>query len=133
MSSEEIDKERYERIVVEAIKGIIAKRGEPTPYSILVNSYTEIYEKLKENGFLFSAPQTVEEILKKRLNQDFVLKDNKWWFKDVSVVPYIERVPLDERVEKVTINVLNRKIKASFDDVLREIFTRFPNALTPDI
>lgn len=133
LSIEEIDKERYERIVVEAIKGIIAKRGEPTPYSILVNSYTEIYEKLKENGFLFSAPQTVEEILKKRLNQDFVLKDSKWWFKDVSVVPYIERVPLDERVEKVTINVLNRKIKASFDDVLREIFTRFPNALTPDI
>jgi len=133
LSSEEIDKERYERIVVEAIKGIIAKRGELTPYSIIVNSYTEIYEKLKENGFLFSAPQTVEEILKKRLNQDFILKDNKWWFKDVSVIPYIERVPLDERVEKVTINVLNRKIKASFDDVLREIFTKFPNALTPDI
>jgi len=133
LSDEEIDRERYERIVVEAIKYIIAKRGEPTPYSIIVNNYSSIYEKLKDNGFLFSAPQTVEQILKKQTDKEFILKNNKWWFKDVSVVPYIERVPLNERVEKVTINVLNKKIKVTFDDVLSEIFTRFPNALTPDI
>lgn len=133
LSNGEIDKERYERIVVEAIKQIIAKRGEPTPYSVIVNNYSAIYEKLKDNGFLFSAPQTVEQILKKQLNKEFVLKDKMWWFKDASVVPYIERVPLNERVEKVTLNVLNKKIKVTFDDVLREIFMLFPNALTPDI
>src|SRR3990170_2733240 len=90
LSDVEIDKERYERIVTEAVKRIIAKRGEPTPYSIIVNSYSSIYEKLKDNGFLFSAPQTVEQVLKKQLNKEFVLKDNKWWFKDPSVIPYIE-------------------------------------------
>jgi hypothetical protein len=133
LNSEQIDKERYERIVVDTIKHIIAKRGEPTPYSVIVNNYSSIYEKLKDNGFLFSAPQTVEQILKKELNKEFVLKDNKWWFKNASVVPYIEQVPLNERVGKVTLNVLNRKVKVTFDDVLREIFMLFTNAMTPDI
>lgn len=133
LSDEEIDRERYEKIIVEEIKHIIAKRGEPTPYSVIVNNYSAIYEKLKDNGFLFSAPQTVEQILKRQLNKEFVMEGNKWWFKDASVVPYIERVPLDERVEKVTLSVLNKKIKVTFDDVLREVFTRFPNAMTPDI
>jgi hypothetical protein len=82
---------------------------------------------------LFSAPQTVEQILKKQLNREFVLKNNKWWFKDPSVVPYIEQVPLNDRVINVTLNVLNKKIKVTFDDVLREIFMLFPNAMTPDI
>jgi DNA modification methylase len=133
LNNEEIDKERYERIVVDSIKYIIAKRGEETPYSVIVNNYPSIYEKLKDNGFLFSAPQTVEQILKKQLNKEFVLKNSKWWFKDPSVVPYIEQVPLNERVMNVTLNVLNKKIKVTFDDVLREVFMLFPNAMTPDI
>lgn len=129
----EIDKERYERIVVDSIKHIIAMRGEETPYSIIVNNYSSIYEKLKDNGFLFSAPQTVEQILKKQLNKEFVLKNNKWWFKDPSTVPYIEQVPLNERVMDVTLNALNKKIKVTFDEVLREVFMLFTNAMTPDI
>ncbi len=133
INNQEIDQERYERIVVDSIKHIIAKRGEPTPYSIIVNNYSVIYERLKDNGLLFTAPQTVEQILKKELNKEFILKDNKWWFKDPSVVPYIEQVPLNERLEIVALNVLNQKIKVTFDDVLREVFTLFTNALTPDI
>jgi len=39
---------------------------------------------------------------------------------------------LSDRVEKVVLNVLDKKVKASFDDVLQEIFMHFPNALTPD-
>ncbi len=35
-------------------------------------------------------------------------------------------------MEKVVLNVLDKKVKASFDDVLQEIFIKFPNALTPD-
>ncbi len=132
-NNQEIDQERYERIVVDSIKSIIAKRGEPTPYSIIVNNYSVIYERLKDNGLLFTAPQTVEQILKKELNKEFILKDNKWWFKDPSVVPYIEQVPLNERLESVALNVLNQKIKVTFDDVLREVFTLFTNALTPDL
>jgi hypothetical protein len=41
-------------------------------------------------------------------------------------------VPLYERVEKAIINILNRKVEVSFDEVLQEIFLTFPNARTPD-
>ena len=35
-------------------------------------------------------------------------------------------------MEKVVLRVLDKKVKASFDDVLQEVFIQFPNALTPD-
>jgi hypothetical protein len=133
LSEEKIDKERFSRIVIEAIKEIIAKRGEATPYSIIVNSYADIYQKLKESGYLFSASDGIDEILKERLNKDFVLQNGKWWFKDPSIVPHLQRVPLNERVEVAVLEVLNKKVKVSFDDVQREIFIQFPNALVPEV
>ena len=139
LSDSEIDKVRYERIVVNTLKHIIAERGEPTPYSTLINSYPTIYNALKKNGYLFSAPEGIEEILRKHLNKDFKLVDvknekgrtigKKWWLKGVR---FLDRTPLSERVEQAVINVLNRKYIVSFDDVLEEIFINFPNALTPD-
>jgi DNA modification methylase len=132
-SQEEIDKTRYERIVVDAVKKVIALRGDPTPYSVIINSYSEIYEELKANGYLFSAPEGIDDILKRHLDKEFVLKSNLWWFKDPNSIAFLQRVPLSERVEKAVINVLNRKVKASFDEILQEIFLNFPNALTPDI
>ena len=138
LSESEIDKVRYERIVVDTVKNIIAQRGEPTTYSTIINSYPTIYDALKKNGYLFSAPEGISEILKKHLNKEFVLVDvkdkeakiigKKWWLKEVY---FLDRTPLSERVEQVTINVLNREFTITFDDVLEEIFTRFPNALTP--
>lgn len=139
LSESEIDKVRYERIVVDTVKNIIAERGEPTTYSTIINSYPTIYDVLKKNGYLFSAPEGISEILKKHLNKEFVLVDvkgkegkiigKKWWLKEVY---FLDRTPLSERVEQATINVLNRQFTVTFDDVLEGIFTRFPNALTPD-
>jgi len=135
----EIDKERYERIIVDIVKKLIAERGEPTPYSVIVNSYPIIYEELKKSGFLFSAPEGIEEILKRNLNKEFTLVDikndkgkvigQKWWVKGVK---FLDRVPLSERIEAITMDILNREIKVSFDDVLRQIYLKFTNALTPD-
>jgi hypothetical protein len=139
LSGAEIDKVRYERIVVDTIKNIIAERGEPTTYSTIINSYPTIYDALKKNGYLFSAPEGISEILKKHLNKEFILVDvkdtegktigKKWWLKEAY---FLDRTPLSERVEQATINVLNRQFNITFDDVLEEIFTSFPNALTPD-
>jgi len=135
----EIDRERYERIIVNTVKKLIGERGEPTSYSTIVNSYPVIYNELKKMGYLFSAPEGIEEILKRNLNKEFVLVDvkndkgkvigQKWWVKGVK---FLDRVPLSERVEVITMNILNREIKVSFDDVLRQIYLKFANALTPD-
>jgi len=135
----EIDKERYERIIVDTVKKLIAERGEPIPYSIIVNSYPIIYDELKKSGYLFSAPEGIEEILKRNLNEEFVLVDvkndkgkvigQKWWVKGVK---FLDRVPLSERVEAITMDILNKELKVSFDDVLRQIYEKFTNALTPD-
>jgi hypothetical protein len=138
----QIDQERYERIIVDSVKKVIAERGEPTPYSYILNSYSIIYDELKKNGYLFSASDSIDSVLKKHLNKEFVVVQKKddngkitarlWWFKDPASIPFLERVPLAERVEKAIINVLNRDIQVTFDDILQEIFVRFPNSLTPD-
>lgn len=135
----EIDKEAYEHIIVDAVKKVIGEIGEPTPYSTIINSYPIIYSELKNNGYLFSAPEGIEEILKRNLNKEFVLEDvtdnkgkvigQKWWLKGVD---FVDRVPLSERVEAVTLDVLNREITVSFDDVLQHVYLNFTNALTPE-
>ena len=128
----EIAKERYERIIIDAVKKLIALRGEPTPYSLIINSYSTIYDEVKKSGYYISAPEGIDKVLKRQLNKEFAIVDGKWWFKDPDSVPFIERVPLNERVEISVMDVLNRKVKVSFDDVLQYIFIKFPNALTPE-
>jgi len=138
-SESEIDKERYERIVVNTVKHIIAERREPVTYSTIINSYPVIFEELKKNGYKFSAPEGIEEVLRKYLDKEFVLVDvkdekgkvigKKWWLKQGL---FLDRASLSERVEGTVIDVLNRRIVVSFDDILEHIFTRFQNALTPD-
>jgi len=135
----EIDKERYERMIVNTVKHIMAEHGEPIPYSTILNSYPIIYEELKKSGYLFSAPEGIEDILKRNIDREFVLVDvknekgkvigQKWWLKGAF---FLDRVPLSERVEAVTMNLLNRELKVTFDEVLKEVYLAFTNALTPD-
>jgi DNA modification methylase len=139
LSETEIDKERYERIVVNTVKHIIAERRESVSYSTIINSYPTIFAELKKNGYSFSAPEGIEEVLKKHLGKEFVLEDvrdekgkvigKKWWLKEKL---FLDRASLSERVEATIIGVLNRRVVVSFDDILEEIFTKFQNALTPD-
>ena len=139
LSEAEIDKQRYERIIVNTVKHIIAERREPVTYSVIINSYPTIFDELKKNGYRFSAPEGIEEVLRKYLNKEFALVDvkdekgkvigKKWWLKEGL---FLDRASLSERVEGTVIDVLNRRIVVSFDDILEEIFTKFQNALTPD-
>jgi 16S rRNA G966 N2-methylase RsmD len=139
LSESEIDKERYERIVVDTVKHVIAVRREPVAFSIIINSYPVIFEALKKNGYPFSAPEGIEEVLKNHLGKEFILENvtnekgkvlgKKWWLKEKL---FLDRASLSERVEETVIAVLNRRVVASFEEILKELFTTFQNSLTPD-
>jgi len=139
LSQEEMSQENYERIVVECAKRILAERGEPTIYQHILNG---IIVELRREGALLSGKTDPEDVMKKYLNKEFVLVDvldekgkkigKKWWFKHPGSIPYLELVPLEDRVETAIIDVLHRKVSVDFDDILQEIFIKFPNALTPE-
>lgn len=136
---EAYDEERYKRIVLQEATRIIAERGEPTAYTHILNG---IIVELKKEGALLIGKQNPDDVMKEFLNKEFVLVDvkdekgkvigKKWWFKDPFSVPYLNIVPLRDRVETAVVDVLRRKVKVSFDDILQEIFIAFPNALIPE-
>ncbi|MBI5378608.1 MAG: DNA adenine methylase [Nitrospirae bacterium] len=136
---EEIDAARFERIVLEAAKRVIAERGEPTPYTILINA---IDPELARNGY-FSEHRTgldVSAVLKKHEGQEFMLvpmqiggaEGKAWWFKDPSSIPRLETVPLSERVEQTVLRKLQERGRVTFTDMWKAISEEFPNALTTD-
>lgn len=57
------DEKVFERVVIRHIKEIIASRGEPTPYSVILK---EIYPRLEREGFLlYAKPERIQKILEK--------------------------------------------------------------------
>lgn len=138
-TSSDRDEAKYERIIVECTKKIIASRGEPCPYTYILNG---IIPALDKAGALLSGSKPIENVLKEHLGKEFdILKvidekgkivGRKWWFKNPTEIPYLDMVPLSERVERAVIETLQSRIKITFDEVLQYIFIKFPNALTPE-
>ncbi|MDG6999077.1 MAG: hypothetical protein JRN15_08180, partial [Nitrososphaerota archaeon] len=141
ITQEEISKERYEEIITEISERIIAERGAPTHFTYIQNAIDPIlYSELKTHGLLLQhKPENVENVLKQQIGKRFVLLDapigtlkgKAWWLKDPSSL-HIDIIPLNKRVEETIINLLKRKFKASFTEILTEIFTQYRNSLTPD-
>lgn len=136
---EEIDAARFERIVVETAKRVLAERGDETPYTILINA---IDPELARNGY-FSELRTgldVRTVLENRLGQEFVLipmllggaEGKGWWLRDPSSVPHLQTVPLSERVEQTVLRKLQERGRVTFTDMWKAISEEFPNALTTD-
>ncbi len=137
LSERDIDKETYEREVVWAAKAIIEWRGEPTIYQHILNS---IMVDLKGGRNVPVGARNIEDVIKDHVGKEFELIDIKdakgkkgkaWWLKGRDFTNF-STPSLTDRVEKVVLQVLDRKVKASFDNVLQEVFILFPNALTPD-
>ena len=138
--SSDVTEEQYEKAVIGAAKKILAERGEPTAYTYILNG---IIVELKKAGALLAGRRNPNQVMKDHEGKDFVLVDEKdketgkvlgkkWWFTDPSSVPYLDQIPLSDRLETAVVGVLHRNVKVSFDDVLQEVFIKFPNALTPE-
>ncbi len=132
------DEDQFEHFVkTKAIK-LIAERAEPTPYQILFNG---LLAEISNAGFnLENFDRSIEKILSKYIGSIFELTTNNenkagnfWWFmKPEDYIKYPDK-KLSERVEESVISLLRRRLKVSLDDVIGEIFVKYPNGLTPDI
>ncbi|MBI5218468.1 MAG: DNA adenine methylase [Bacteroidia bacterium] len=134
-----IDEFRFEKIVVNTTTKILAERGEPTPYTIIINA---IDPELTKQGF-FSELETgldSEAVLKKHLGNEFCLVEGKlggstgklWWFVKPNFVPHLEKIPLSERVEQTVLRQLQSKGRVTFTDIWEAVSMAFPNSLTSD-
>ena len=132
------DKAQFEHFIVKKAIQLIGERNEPTPYQILFNG---LLVEISNAGFdLEDFDENVEKILKKYIGKIFIITENKttksgayWWFKKPSkYIKYPDR-ELSERVEETIISLLRRKVSVTLDEVLAEIFVKYPNGLTPDI
>ncbi len=138
ITERQMDMKSYELEVVDAAKRIVGERGEPTIYQHILNG---IMVELKGGRHLPIGAKNIDDILKDYVGKEFELIDirnekgkivgKKWWLKGKDLTNF-STPALSDRVERVVLNVLDKKIKASFDDVLQSIFIEFPNALTPD-
>ena len=128
------DSNVYENIVIDSVKKILAERGEPTASTHILNSYSYIYERLKEQGYLFTLDVSISDVINRHLGKEFVLveknNENMLWL-NPKMHNFIDMVPLSDRVEKCIINELNKREAVTYDDLLHAVYLTFPNALTP--
>ncbi|OGW75735.1 MAG: hypothetical protein A3J72_08970, partial [Nitrospirae bacterium RIFCSPHIGHO2_02_FULL_40_19] len=139
LKPEEIDELRFENIVVESTIALLAERAEPTPYTVIINYIDPI---LAKQGYFASLHigLDISDILKIHLNKEFMLlpavvggaEGKLWWFKDTSIVPRLNEIPLTERVEQTVYRKLHQMGKVTFTEVWDAVSTEFPNSLTSD-
>ncbi|MBI4379239.1 MAG: DNA adenine methylase [Nitrospinae bacterium] len=139
LKQEEIDEIRFENIVMESTIALLAERAEPTPYTVIINYIDPILAKYGYFASLHTGLD-ISDILKKHLNKEFMLlpamvggaEGKLWWFKDISIVPRLNEIPLTERVEQTVYRKLHQMGKVTFTEVWDAVSTEFPNSLTSD-
>lgn len=129
-------RDTFENFIVDRAVSIIKSRNEPTPYQILFNGL--LSEISKADFELENFDDNIQQLLSKHTEDVFeIVKTNQnsgdlWWLKDHSTSPN-DVIPLTERVETTIQAMFEKEKEYSLDDILGEIFIRFPNGLTPDI
>jgi len=134
-----IEEHRFDRIVVDTAVRVIAQRGEPTPYTHIIN---QVDPELFRHGFFADLPsgRDVADVLREHEGQEFArvkLQQGKsigeaWWLVDPGIVHRLKTIPLSERLEAVVLRELQANYQVTFTEVLQALYREFPNALTPD-
>jgi len=136
---EEINEERFRRIVIDTTKKVLAERAEPTPYTIIINCIDPVLARMGFFGTLHTGLDVIT-VLKQSLGNDLQLvktqegksKGELWWFNDPVFVARLNDVPLSERVEEKVFRCLNERGRVTFTQVWDEVSREFPNSLTSD-
>jgi hypothetical protein len=136
---EEISEDRFRRIVIETCREVIARRAEPTPYTILINQVDPVLARRGLFGTLHSGLD-VKTVLEESIGNDFELVGAKlggvsgklWWFADKAFAARLEAVPLTERVEATVFRCLHERGRVTFTEIWDTVAREFPNSLTSD-
>jgi len=140
LKNEELfDAGRFERVIVESTKQVIAERAEPTPYTIIVNY---IDPQLAKHGYWQTHVTGIDvnSVLRTHVGKEFCLipvekgrvKGKLWWLTDQALVRRLKETPLSERVEQSVFLLLRKKGRISFTDAWEKVSVEFPNSLTSD-
>ena len=129
-------KDEFERFVIDRAIHIIKSRNEPTPYQILFNG---LLSEISKAGFdLENFDDNLHTFLEKHTDDLFEITEtgkiigNLWWIKGYQASSS-KTPPLSQRVDKTIKDLLDTHAALTTEDVLAEIFARYPNGLTPDI
>lgn len=131
------NKDVLEKILIDKAIEIIRERHEPTPYQILFNG---LLAKMSiSNADISSFDNDIKSILFRHLEKELcIYKDatncagNYWWINGVKYNS-LSKETLTFRVEKFIRNIFIKNEEITNIDILRMIFKKYPNGLTPDI
>ena len=130
-----VTKEEIEKIFIDTIKKIILERNEPTPYQILFNGLLSKISML--NIDLSSFDSTFNLLLKNQNGVEFIEIENTnnnagsyWWIANKKHDIKSAKT-LSNRVKKYIYQEWPKS--TSYDEILRKVFKKFPNGLTPEI
>lgn len=129
-------RDTFENFIVDRAFNIIKSRNEPTPYQILFNGL--LSEISRADFELENFDDNIQQLLSKHTDDVFeIVKTNQnfgdlWWLKNHNISPN-DAIPLTKRVENTIQTMFDKKEEYLLDEILGEIFIRFPNGLTPDI
>lgn len=129
-------RDQFENFVVDRAINIIKARNEPTPYQILFNG---LLSEISKAGFVLeNFDDNIHELLEKHTEDIFDITKaesnigNLWWIKGYKSKS-TNVLPLSQRVDQTIKDLFDKNTELTIDDVLAEIFIKYPNGLTPDI